>query len=409
MSLRSTQTDTPDIKNYKLDRITRAAELAGNPQCAPRRTIIVAGTNAKGSLVRYLSALFEATHLKVGSYYSPHVISRTERIQVNSRSIHEDDWKRIEARYPEAFLDLSFFENATLAAWIYFRDQKVDLQVLEVGMGGRLDATNICSPDVSVIGPIGMDHAEVLGDSLSKIAREKAGVMRKDKPAFVEAHQETESLDTLIECADELGAKLELSSAADTEAEKKVYEAMRFRGEHQARNALLAYRVYVAACEDWKLNSLSINQLVECLASASLPGRIQIIKKDPLWIFDGSHNLQSIEAFLAYLKSEQAELCAEKKFEMIFGMMNDKEWESALRRLSSVVARLHLISFYPEREISPEAIYVEALALGLKVRIWSKLSDLLGDLEARGNPLLVCGSFYLVGEVLRGINDEQST
>jgi len=399
MSVFSNQTDSPELKNYKLDRIQNAVRLCGHPERG-RPSILVAGTNAKGSIVSYLSALFRANGKKVGSYYSPHLVAREERIQINGKWISEEVWADLEAVYSQAFAGLSFFENATLVAWNYFRDQKVDIQVLEVGMGGRLDATNLVDAEVAVIGPIGMDHAEVLGNTLEKISSEKAGIMRAHRPVWIANPVEKSVLNNFIREADEKLALLRISSSPDSESENKVFSSFISNGEHQAANALLAYRAYLEMCEVQDWNPISLDQSIEVMKASRLPGRTQILSQSPLWILDGAHNLSSVQALACWLQREYPD----RKFALVFGLMNDKDLDSIAEVIARFASQVHTASFYPEREYSPLKLAQVFEAKGLITKIYGNLRELIDSLQKSKSEVLVCGSFYLVGEVLKEKN-----
>ncbi len=397
--MRAKVLEIPDPKNYKLDRITRAARQCGDPQLG-RKTILVAGTNAKGSLVRYLSGLFEASGKTVGSYYSPHVIAREERIQINAQWISESDWSRLEQEHPQAVAGLSYFENATLVAWLYFRERQVDLQVLEVGMGGRLDATNISDPDLSLVGPIGWDHQEVLGNSLDKIAREKAGVMRSLRPVWIYGDQPAEAYEALIHSADSLGAELYVSVEADTEDERELIAILgrACLPAHQVKNALMAYQSYREMCERWSWQALSVEASANKILDSRLPARTQILSESPLWILDGAHNLDSVSALIKNIDAQ----FPSQKFQVIFALMRDKPLLEILNQLKSKALGFHLFSFYPEREWPIEQLKsaVET-ELAKPVSVYRSVHEAIEYLKARQETVLICGSFYLAGEILK--------
>lgn len=372
----------PDF--YKLDKITRAAELAGNPQLG-RSCVLISGTNGKGSVAAYLSAWFHSLGLNVGIYISPHVMHENERIQINNQPIDSSEISALEEEYKDILSGLTYFERMTLIGFLAFRKHAVDIQVIEVGIGGRLDATNICNPDFSIISSIGLDHEEVLGKGYASVAFEKAGVMRSGQNTYVPLAIPNEAKEVLIQRAKEVGSSLQFVSMKEFEILGSV------KGEHQRRNACLAYRAFKDFCDRRGWKSLSLEEAEKIALQVRWPARIQVVSESPLFIVDGAHNFEGISALQRFL-SVHAEGV---KFHVIFGMMNDKDL-SAIDLLKPWIEKLYFPEFYPERQYKPEFL-IEKLG-GEKPASLEKLIQKL--LEAKV-PVLVCGSFYLAGEVLR--------
>jgi dihydrofolate synthase/folylpolyglutamate synthase len=407
--------EIPSKTTYKLDRILMAAAAVGNPQFG-RKCIIVAGTNGKGSTCEYLTQLFLqarrreigdsllnsnelsklspiSSRLRVGTYISPHVMYRTERIRVDGRRISELELQRYEKKYAQIFEPLSYFERLTLLAFLYFRDQQVDLQILEVGIGGRLDATNISDPDLSVVTRIDYDHQEILGRSLSKIAREKAGVMRKDRRVFI-SEQSPEADRALAACAKKLRAPLVRSEKQKFSAsiERVLNTIERGRGHHQRDNACLALTTFLHAARLWNLE-LTSSQIHHALRTELPVARIQVLRKKPLFIIDGSHNENSMAALDDYLKIHHPSV----KFHIVFGLMNDKTYEPMLRLIRSWGTHFYFPYFYLERQVTP----TQLKKWEPRGEVVEKLSLLIPKLWSKKSPVLVVGSLYLAGEVLK--------
>lgn len=383
--------EIPSKTTYKLDGIVRAAERLGRPDRG-RRTILVAGTNGKGSVCHYLTSLFGELGIKVGTYTSPHLISRTERIRIRGEPISEAVLRRYEGRFKTSLDPLSYFERLTLIAFLYFRDQKVDLQILEVGMGGRLDATNICDPDFSVISRIDYDHQEVLGRTLTKIAREKAGIMRGGRAVFVSS-QVPEAKRSLQREALRVGALLTTVSGRSfaRSLQKEIERLGAVRGRHQQANAFLALAVFSALCKKWKFKFSPKD--VRSALKKSLPwARIQEIRKRPLFIVDGSHNLNSIDALIKVLKARYRS----QRFEILFGAMKDKPARLMIERIRPFASSFSYPRFYSERQLDPKAL--QRLSPGEPVE---NLESWLNQRWKEREPVLVVGSLYLAGEVLK--------
>ncbi len=395
--------ELPQKATYKLDKIRKAVEDLGHPELG-RKTILVAGTNGKGSVCQYLTNLFIKTGLKVGTYTSPHIVDRTERIRIQGKTISELLLKRYEKRYQEVLEPLTYFERFTVLAFLIFRDLKIDLQVLEVGMGGRLDATNLSDPDFSVITAIHYDHQEILGKSLSAIAREKAGIMRGGRLTFSSSQvpevrrrlrKEAAALDVLLRWP---------SQNPKSRLLEKVFKEINWtRGKHQEQNARLAYDVYQEASKKWGLSS-SVKNSIKALQEPLGLARLQIFRKDPPFIIDGAHNLQALTIFCDYVKR----LYPDKVWTCIFGIMEDKPAQEALHRLKPFIQKLYLPVFYPERQMSPEKLRGIWNSLGKdssQIEKETIVSKILSKEKRVENPLMVVGSFYLAGEVLKHMKE----
>jgi dihydrofolate synthase/folylpolyglutamate synthase len=397
--------EIPSAKTYKLEGMLRVSEALGFPQLG-RRTVLVAGTNGKGSTCAYLTALFKASGLKVGTYSSPHVVDRTERIRINGSPIRESLLKRYEKRFETDLKSLTYFEKMTVLAFLIFRDLEVDVQVLEVGMGGRLDATNVSDPDISAITRIDYDHQEILGKTLTLIASEKSGVMRPGR-VCVTAAQWTEARQQIRLEAKTRGVLLRVSRLGDfTAAESKILKQVEQDwGEHQLQNAMIALNVFKQARKDWKCGrSLSPAKLAHCLSNKVLwPARLQILRRKPLLLVDGAHNINSIEAFVAYWKRHHRHL---KDVQCIFGVMEDKDIADMLKRIAPIVSSFHLPSFYPERELKPLDLASKIMAIkpSATVSVYASTQQCVKALLKRSqklkSPVISLGSLYLAGSVL---------
>jgi dihydrofolate synthase/folylpolyglutamate synthase len=366
-----------------------ASRAAGRPELG-RTTLLVAGTNGKGSTCNYLTHLFLEAGLRVGTYISPHVVNRTERIRLNAQAIPELTLKAYEKKYRKILEPLSYFERFTLIAFLYFRDQKVDLQILEVGIGGRLDATNIAQPSLSVITRIDFDHQNVLGNTIEKIAREKAGIMRAQVPVIV-SKQLPKARRSLERASERLKASLIWSEDQrfSHETERILKQISKKRGSHQEQNARLALSVFFQSGS--QLSALKIKRAL----FRELPlARIQFLRKKPAFLVDGSHNPNSLDALTDFLKTHHRNF----KFEIVFGAMTDKPAKAMLSQLQPFARGFHFPVYYTERQRMPNELM--KLCSSKKARVTEDLSILLRELWRRKSPVLVVGSLYLAGEVL---------
>ncbi|MDB5036854.1 MAG: FolC bifunctional protein [Bacteriovoracaceae bacterium] len=383
----------PSRDTYRLDQMNAAARSMKNPELG-RKTILVAGTNGKGSTCNYLTQLFLEAGLTVGTYISPHIQRRTERIRINSKEISEFELQKYEKKYAKILEPLSYFERLTLIAFLIFRDKKVDLQILEVGVGGRLDATNICDPDFSVITRIDYDHQEVLGNTLKKIAYEKAGILRRGKPVLI-AKQLTAVRADLRQFAKKKKSEFIDSSKLKFSPliEKGLKALGKERGTHQEWNARLAVSVFERAAKDWHLK-LSDRNILKAVHRPPLLARLQIVRKNPLFLIDGSHNQNSIEALIQFLKAHYPKL----KFEVLFGAMMDKPAAEMLRSLKRWTDKIYFPTFYPERQLkSFDLLRLRGI---LRAQTIKNLEEQVWTLWKGKKPILVAGSLYLAGEVL---------
>jgi dihydrofolate synthase/folylpolyglutamate synthase len=389
--------EIPSKATYKLDGMRLAAALLDHPE-RHRKTILVAGTNGKGSTCTYLTALFQASGLKIGTYSSPHVVSRTERIRINSKPISEVELKKYEKKYERVLAPLTYFERFTILAFLIFKNKNVDLQILEVGLGGRLDATNISDPDFSAIATIDYDHQDVLGEKLSQIAREKAGIMRAHRACFI-SPQKKEAAEALkISAA--LGDSKILWSAKQKFSkgiEAALRSVQKLRGDHQETNARLALSVFQEAAFDWNLE-FDAKEIIKAIGTPLWPGRLQVVRRKPLFLVDGAHNENAVEILCDWLnKNAKA-----KRFHLVFGLMQDKPAQKVIRALKPYAREVILPSeFYPERQMP--AHQLAKLWGATSSKVTPDLTETLKQLWKKRQPTLVVGSFYLAGAALRDL------
>ena len=350
-----------------LDRITELLDRMGNPQ-DDLKFIHLAGTNGKGSTAAFLAAMFQAAGYKTGLYTSPYIHSFHERMQVNGVAISDAELDRIVTdmrRHADVMDDHpTTFELDTAVAFQFFREQNCDMVILETGMGGGLDATNVIkTPELCVITPIDMDHMEYLGDTIHKIAKAKAGILKKDCPV-ISARQRPEALAVLQETANRLNAafsQMDVSSIvpleyglhgqdfAFGEVEKLSISLL---GNYQIENAALAVSAVerINAQGNYQISHASIKQ---GLKHARWPGRFELCAEHPPVIVDGGHNAQCALALAASLKR----YFPDQKAFFVMGVMADKDVKAIVSPILPLAERFYTIT--PD---NPRAMAAEKLA-----------------------------------------------
>ncbi len=351
------------------------------------RFIHAAGTNGKGSTCAFLHALLErAQSGGTGLFTSPHLTRFNERICDGQREIADDELAVLltELReVAEAFeAHPTFFELALALALRWFQRRGLRWAVIETGLGGRLDATNALVPAVTVITRIGLDHMELLGDSLAKIAKEKAGIIKPGVPV-VTVPQAEEAMAVLRRVAAARGAPLTVVSEPWTRSQPGL------AGAHQRWNAALAVAAVRAA--GFVLDESAI---VEALAATRWPGRFERLQPD--LVLDGAHN----EDGAAALAKTWRETFGQQRAALVFGAVREKALEAVLRRLAPLAARWHLTGFQSPRALPPEEIRerLRALSPAVDATCHASVAAALAAARAGRDPVLICGSLFLIGE-----------
>lgn len=405
-----------------LETVQALASAVGNPQ-QKFPAVHIAGTNGKGSTAAMTEAILRAAGFRVGLYTSPHLISITERVRVDGSDISETDFARLATLVRQAGETLvtegkltalpTFFEQVTTIGYLHFAEHKVDLAVLEVGLGGRLDATNICQPVVTAITPIGFDHQQYLGNTLAAIAGEKAGIIKEHVPVIV-ALQPDEAMRAIAARAKDLKAPLisvadesfsvESGNAGQYRLRYRNYNALlNLRGRHQAENAMTAILIAEQLRQlGWKIEQQNIE---EGLSNANWPGRLQLIESPkfptpmlPILI-DGAHNPAGAEALRSFL----AETYSGVPITLIFGAMADKAAVEMAEILFPVAQHVILTRADNARAALPQQLAEMTKKLRQDLVCANRLAEALTQAESitpADGLVVVCGSLYLVGELL---------
>lgn len=401
---------------------TALLEKMGNPQSS-FAAIHVAGTNGKGSVCALLDAVLQTTGLTVGLYTSPHLVKFNERIRVNGEAISDADlvelFEAMEShaeavKQGEDGREVTFFEFTTALAFEYFRRRKVQVAVVEVGMGGRLDATNVVWPAVSVITRIGLEHTEHLGKTLAAIAGEKAGIIKEGRPVvcgatpdeartvirsvaadrnarFVEA---AETVTVRRVSQDVTGQKIAITSG-DTDYGTVTLSLL---GKHQLENVVTAVAALetLAGCSPLVVPSELVRR---GLGAARWPGRLQVLSDKPPVVLDGAHNPDGARVLAVALK----ELFKKRKIGLIWGMCEDKDALGFAKALGGAIQRCWTVPIATERSMDPAKLALLARGEGWETKV-SGLAEAREEARqwALDNEGAVCiaGSLFLAGEVI---------
>lgn len=398
-----------------LERIGLLCEKLGDPQ-KRLRFVHVAGTNGKGTTCTEIASVLTAAGYKTGLFTSPYVLRFHERIQIDGTEIAGEALAAVTQKVKAAVDALNAegvypteFEAITAAAFLFFLHARCDTVVLEVGLGGRFDATNVISaPPVCVITSVSLDHTAVLGDTVEAIAGEKSGIIKPGSTVVTPASQPSGALDVIRKTASERGAALRIVSPETvfSEAEGSVFGwdvqwngnvlHIPFGGAHQLENAALAIEACILLRE--KGYSVSDGAIRQGIASAFLPARTEVLSKDPLVILDGSHNEGSTRALADFIRTR----LAGKRILAVMGVMADKDVSAILGHVLPLVDGV--IAVKPS---NPRAMDAETLCNSIKKHnissiffedVFLGIDKALSELYDNYEVLLVCGSLYLAAD-----------
>lgn len=388
------------------------------------RCIHVAGTNGKGSVSAMIAAVLQEAGYRTGLYTSPHLERFNERIRVNGKPISDKDLARYTSDFREAIglRRATFFEATTAIAFRYFADQRVDFAVVETGLGGRLDATNVVHPEVSVITSIGKDHTEHLGNSLREIAFEKGGIIKRGVPCIsgVEGNAAVRELRRIARrrrSALREVARLRFSATLEKRLDRQVVSlttkslkvdelTIPLLGRHQVRNAAVA----LEAIDELRSRGVEIPQgairrgMRKLKFLTGLSGRFEVLRKSPLVILDVGHNPDGIRTVVETLRNYRR-----KRIVLVFGVMRDKAYPSMIRLLSALNPEVFAVTPASERALPAEVISRLFVLRGCRARVCPSVADgIRAAVETEGTEdlLLVCGSHYLAGEALPALRSE---
>lgn len=380
-----------------LERISLLLQKLGNPQ-NQLKFIHVAGTNGKGSACNMLARVYENAGLKTGMYTSPYIVDFRERMQINGEYIPQEDLARLCKIVKDTGVTVTEFEFITALAFLWFCEQKCDLVILEVGLGGRFDATNVIdSPLCAVIMKIDFDHTAVLGDTLSQITMEKCGIIKGGCPTVSYPLQEGEAFKEILShsfaCVIPDTKDLHIIKS-DINGNTFIYKdkeyITRLVGEHQVYNAITVIETVKAA-------GIPVNEavLASGIASATVPARLELINNSPVVFLDGAHNPNGAEAISAFMENYKGDIVA------VAGMMADKNCEGFLKRVLPYCQSLVTVTV----KENPRSITAEALAeMAQKyckdvscAKTYLEAIQLAIEKSSEEKPIFVFGSLYLAG------------
>ncbi len=391
-----------------LERTIKLLEILGNPQ-EEIPSLLIAGTNGKGSVAATIASVLEAVGYKVGLYTSPHLIRLTERIKINGDEITIEELSRLILEVREAACNLpeepTYFEVLTVAVFLYFARERIDLSVLEVGMGGRLDATNVVIPLVSVITNISADHTEFLGRNVKEIAFEKGGIIKRRIPVVTAAKED--ALSIIENLASEKSAPTIIKEKDFTIDGDNTHDFnylgsswnlkhlnYSLNGFYQIENASLAVATLESISKFYEIY-IEEEGLRKGLSSVRWEGRMEIPRIDPPLILDGAHNPGAAEA----LRKSIERMFKAKKFVFLIGMLADKDHEEYMKAISTIVEYMIITEVPSERGIKAIELANVARHYVNNIKIISDFREAYKKILSQQKPACVTGSLYLIGAI----------
>jgi len=423
-----------------LERIKKAVKELNNPQNS-YISILIGGTNGKGSVCAFLESLFRNHGFKTGRFVSPHLVSENERWRINNKEISENTLKELIKEIEPLIKKyrLTYFESATLIAALYFQKEKVDIAIIEVGLGGRWDATKIHNPIIVGITNVSRDHTRWLGETLEEIAEEKTELIYPSRPVVLGENKKPlieKTLQKAKERKAEVIIPVENLSSVYPPTVKGIYAfkgelkklseeilprpilqqytyislsntykkhiienaSLGLYGSYQIRNSAMALTIFLKASEILKF-PVNTEKILEALKNTSWEGRLEVIRKKPLLILDGAHNISALKETLENLQT------LEKFPLVIFGAMKDKEWKEFLKLIRKYTSRIYIVEIKYHRSEKAENMEEYAKKLNFKeIKTFKDIDQLLKAIEKE--EAIILGSLYLIGEVKKRIKKE---
>lgn len=405
---------------YGLEHVEELLRRMADPQLAAK-TIHIAGTKGKGSVAAMIASGLSAAGYKTGLYTSPHFHTLRERICIDGSLISEAEFAaamaairpHIESMKQDAgFRQLTYFEALTVLAFAYFRKEHVDFQVLEVGLGGRLDATNVARPLVCIITPVSLDHTQILGNSLQEIAREKAGIIKPDCRVVLSPQSEEAALVISDICHEKQAKVVQVGrdiswhkTGGDFSHQSVVVETRKnnyrvsipLLGDYQLENAAAA----VAALEILASAGFAISaaDITQGLAGVKWPGRFHILQQDPTVLVDGAHNVASAKRLVSNIRA----YFGRARIILVFGTSGDKDIPGIISELVSLSPQVIVTQAPQSRAASPSTLAAEFSKRGIEAEISESVPRAISQALAKADRTeLVCvtGSLFVVAEAL---------
>jgi dihydrofolate synthase/folylpolyglutamate synthase len=409
-----------------LERVRLLLEKLDNPDRS-FRSVIIAGTNGKGSTAAFIESILRAAGIRAGLYTSPHLIRMEERIRVNGKDAESDQFARLVFEVRQAAEDLvasgeldappTFFEHLTLMAMLHFRQQGVELAVLEVGLGGRLDATNVVEPLVSVVTTIGLDHQDILGAELTQIASEKAAVIKPGGRAVIGHQDYRDASDVIMQRCLDVGVLPVFASDPtnvrvspqgqtlfDYQSAGSDYRDIQpgLRGRYQMHNAAAAIEIAeMLSSLGWRIGPQAI---AEGIRNVTWPGRLELIQGRPAMLLDGAHNPDGARRLRQYLEE-----FSQAPITLVFGAMSDKDVDKMASELFGLARTLVLTRVRDRRAATTARLGGPALELSRSVIFTESVRQAISwarSMTSTDGLICVAGSLHLIGEVKSLLDQE---
>ena len=400
------------LGEFTLDNIKELLKIFDKPQ-DKLKIIHITGTNGKGSVASFIASALRENNYKVGKFTSPYITNIREEIEINNEEISEEDFAKLATEVREKVEELdekkifvSGFEILTSIAYIYFARNNLDFAVMEVGMGGRVDATNVMEKSIPVFCHISLDHANILGDTIGKIAHEKGGIIKENSQVF-SYPQDEEARAELKKLSKEKNSDFYEFSQDEVEILSSNEEGNIFNfrnhknveisliGDHQALNASLALMVLDFLKKDYGLDEEKIKV---GLKKAKNIGRTECLSKDPLIIIDGSHNLDSIERI-----EESVKKFSYNKLILGFSLLKDKDHDHILKKIENIADKIVLTEIDSDRHTDLKELEAEFRKFSKKeiypIKNREEAVEKTLSLAGEGDMILWCGSLYLIKDI----------
>ncbi|WP_238947992.1 folylpolyglutamate synthase/dihydrofolate synthase family protein [Clostridium sp. YIM B02569] len=413
--------------NYGLERTFRILELLGNPH-EKLKLIHIAGTNGKGSTTAMISKILIGMGYKVGMYTSPYLEEFEERIQINGSNISKkslvdlvEEIKLVVNKViEEGYEHPTEFEIITALMFLHFYREKIDYGVIEVGLGGRLDSTNVLTPKVSVITSVSLDHINILGDNLKDIAKEKAGIIKENIPVVLYP-QKKEAEEVILKIAEEKSSKVyfvnkENGKLVDINYDdfyqnvvvksiKNIYKIkFPLLGEHQILNLGVALSAIEVLCENEKIE-LNTSLIEKALQEVVWIGRLEVLKKKPTIVIDGAHNIDGIKA----LRKNIEKYFKYNKLYLLLGILADKQVKEMVQEITPLAEKVYALTPHSERAELSENLKEEILNYNSNTIALESYEEAfsLALKEAKEEDLIVVsGSLYMIGDMRKIIRNK---
>ncbi len=409
--------------NYGLERTERILEILGNPH-KKIKCIHIAGTNGKGSTTSIINSILIEEGFKVGMYTSPFLEEFEERIQINKENIKKEDLaicvetvkEAVDKVIEEGYSHPTEFEIITCVMFEYFYKNKVDYAVIEVGLGGRLDSTNVVSPILTVITSIGLDHTNLLGNTIEEIAREKGGIIKNNVPLILYPQKESVKKE-ILKIAKEKNSKVYIVNEKNSKLisinKEKFYQnievkglkkdyklKLRLLGEHQILNCNVAINAVEVLA---KIEDFNINNIEKGVFNAKWIGRLEVLRENPLIVIDGAHNIQGIKM----LKKNILEYFDYDDMYLLIGILSDKQVDDMIKEIVPLSKKVIALTPHSDRAELASELREHIKMVNKNVLSFEDYNEGLEEIlkEAKENDLiLVTGSLYMIGDMRKIIN-----